>query len=367
MWRGSKLGSVPRPQPARAAVAGGAGDDATRIVLEARDREARGAVVEPSTLALSEACIGLWERALASATVEPADSMALAGVTPAVLGLTGRMLATRGNAVFAIEVMGGDVALHSAATWDPRGGHRQTTRWYYLTMSGPQHTVTHTVHGDGVLHFKVGATEAEWWRGRGPLYRSSATAALAARLERQMGDEAKIPVGRIVPLAGTVPPNPDGTDALSGSIAAIKKGGVAVVTTGQGAGLEQNPASRYQPQRMGAHPAETLTALRTEVGQEIVAAFGVPPALIVEGADGTAQRESWRRFWTGTVAPLGALIQAELRRKLDPAAMVSFEALRASDEDGRSRALARRAQAAKTLKDMGLGRDEALRRAGLDG
>ena len=105
---------------------------------------------------------------------------------------------------------------------------------------------------------------------------------------------------------------------------------------------------------MGAHPAETLTALRTEVGQEIVAAFGVPPALIVEGADGTAQRESWRRFWTGTVAPLGALIQAELRRKLDPAAMVSFEALRASDEDGRSRALARRAQAAKTLKDMGL-------------
>ena len=117
MWRGSKLGSVPRPQPARAAVAGGRGDDATRIVLEARDREARGAVVEPSTLALSEACIGLWERALASATVEPADSMALAGVTPAVLGLTGRMfgdarqrrLRNRGHGRRRGSALGGDV------------------------------------------------------------------------------------------------------------------------------------------------------------------------------------------------------------------------------------------------------------------
>ena len=353
------------PWKGRAARAqSGGGADATEIALRALDREARGAVVEPAALALAETCIGLWERALASATVTPA-SMALEPVTPIVLALAGRMLATRGNAVFAIDTAMGRPVLHPAALWDPRGGYRPETRRYYLTLAGPQDTFTRNLHGDAVLHFKTGAVDVEWWRGRAPLHRSSATAALAARLERQMQDEAKIPVGRIVPLAGTVPPKPDGTDALSGSIAAIKKGGVAVVTTGQGAGLEQSPASRYQPQRMGAHPAETVTALRTEVGREIVTAFGIPPALVVEGADGTAQRESWRRFWLGTVAPLARMVEYELRLKLDQNAVLTLDALAAADEDGRSRALARRAQAAKTLKDMGLGRDEALRLAGL--
>ena len=59
------------------------------------------------------------------------------------------------------------------------------------------------------------------------------------------------------------------------------------------------------------------------------------------------------------------MIQAELRLKLEASAEVSFEALRASDEDGRSRAISRRAAAAKTLSEMGIDRGEALRMAGL--
>ena len=61
--------------------------------------------------------------------------------------------------------------------------------------------------------------------------------------------------------------------------------------------------------------------------------------------DGAGQREAWRRFWAGTVAPIGELLEAELRAKLAPEASVSFPALRASVEDGRSRAVARRATA----------------------
>ena len=336
------------------------GADATEIALAARLLEARGAVIQPSALALAEACIGLWERALASATVEPA-SMALAPITPAALGLVGRMLATRGNAVFAIEVAGSGVMLHPAATWDPRGGHRPESRTYYLTLSGPQHVVTRTVHGDAVLHFRVGAMEAEWWHGRGPLYRSDATATLAARIEKQMQDETRIPVGRILPMSsgGTA------LDTFGDIVAKVKEGGLNAVPVGHGSGFEQLPASRWQPQTTGAGPAETVEALRTHVGQEIVAAFGVPPALIAEGADGTAQRESWRRFWLGTVAPIGRMIEAELRAKLDMDAMVSFGALAAADEDGRSRAIARRATAFKTFVDAGLGRDRALHLAGL--
>ena len=341
----------------------GGGADATEIALEARQREVRGETVDPRALAVAEACIGLWERALASAMIEPA-SMALAAVTPAVLALTGRQLAVSGNCLFAIEVAGSaGVMLHPAASWDPRGGYRPESRRYYLTMSGPQHTVTRDMHGDGVVHFKIGAQEAEWWRGRAPLYRSRATATLAARIEKQVTDETRIPVGRILPMSsgGTA------LDTYADIVAKVKDGGLNAVPIGhEGAGMTQAPASRWQPQKMGADPSETLAMLRTRVGQEVMGAFGLDPILFEAGGDGSAKRESWRRAWLSVFAPIGRMIEAELRRKLDSAAMVAFPALAAADEDGRSRAIARRAQAAKTLKELGLSNAEALRLAGIE-
>ena len=341
----------------------GGGADATEIALEARQREVRGETVDPRALAVAEACIGLWERALASATVEP-DSMELAAVSPAVLALTGRMLATSGNCLFAIEVAGSaGVMLHPAATWDPRGGYRAETRRYYLTMAGPQHTATRDLHGDAVLHFKTGADEAEWWRGRAPLYRSRATGTLAARLEKQMTDETRIPVGRILPMStgGTA------LDTFGTIVGNVKEGGLNAVPVGHSSsGFEQAPASRWQPQKTGADPSETLAMLRTHVGQEVVACFGLDPILFEAGGDGSAKREAWRRAWLSSFAPIGRMIEAELRAKLDPAAMVSFPALAAADEDGRSRAIARRATAFKTFRDAGIDRDEALRLAGID-
>ena len=342
---------------------------ATELALETLQREARGVgATDSEGLALSQACIGLWERAIASASIV-GGGMALAAVSPAVLALAGRMLATRGNAVFLIEAdPGSGISLHPVASWDPRGGYRPESRRYYCTLSGPQGTVTRNVHGAAVLHFKTGASEAEWWRGRGPLYRARATAALAARVEKQMTDETRIPVARLIPIGAGVPIDTATDNPASPTIEAIKKGGIALIQgPAAGAGFEQTPASRFQPQRQGAHPAETMPTLRSDVGQEICAAFGVPPALVAEGSDGTAQRESWRRFWLGTVAPLGRMIEAELRLKLDPLATVAFEALAAADEDGRSRAIARRATAFKTFRDSNMSEDRALRLAGLEG
>ena len=337
----------------------GGGTSATELALAALDREAAGRTVAADGLALAESCVGLWERALASAMVEP-DGMALAAVTPQMLALTGRALAVRGNAVFAIDVTRGGVALYPASSWDPRGGYRPAARRYYVTMSGPDGTVTRNLPAASVLHFRVGASDAEHWRGRAPLYRARSTATLAARLERQMTDETKIAVGRILPLSI---PSPDQGGDLSEE---IRKGGLTIVPFGHGLGFEQTPSARYAPQRLGAHPAEPLPALRSAIGTEICACFGVPPALLDKGADGTAQRESWRRFWLGTIAPLGRLIAAELALKLDTAARLGFEALAAADEDGRSRAISRRAAAAKSLNDMGIERERALRLAGIE-
>ena len=104
-WEGSRIGGGARSDrvPVRAQSAGAGYDDATRILLEASDREVRGLTVEPGQLAVAESCVGLWERCLASATIKP-DSAELAGVTPGVLALAGRSLATGGNALFQIEV-----------------------------------------------------------------------------------------------------------------------------------------------------------------------------------------------------------------------------------------------------------------------
>ena len=330
------------------------GLSATEVAIEALGREAGGEAVTPASLAVAEACIGLWERALSAATVRPA-SLALRGVSPACLALAGRMLALQGNAVFLVEVESGGVVLHPAAGWDPRGGYRPESRRYYLTMSGPDSTTTRLVHADAVLHFKVNATAAEWWRGQSPLRRSRATASLAAEVEGQLRGEMKFPPSRIIRpndtrIAGYDPENVEPFRQR------VEKGGVGLAPYG----LEGEPL------KVRAEPVAVMEALRSQVGHDICAAFGISPALFNPAGDGSGQRESWRRFWAGTAEPLGRMVEGELRAKLDPRAAVAFEALRASDEDGRSRAISRRAAAFKTFMDAGIGRAEALRLAGIE-
>ena len=54
---------------------------------------------------------------------------------------------------------------------------------------------------------------------------------------------------------------------------------------------------------------------------------------------GTSLREAYRRFLHATVAPLGELVQDELRDKLDaPALSLNFDRLFAADLSGRARA-----------------------------
>ena len=55
------------------------------------------------------------------------------------------------------------------------------------------------------------------------------------------------------------------------------------------------------------------------------------------------------------------MVRAELRAKLDPAAVVFLKALRAADQDSRSRAVARRLQAFKVPREASVNSDEAGR------
>ena len=333
------------------------GDNYAEMKTQAFQRRAEGQTGKPELLAGVQACVGLWERSMASATVQPA-STALQAVCPRFLGLIGRMLALKGDFVALIEVINGAVYLRPASQHEVYGDFRTWTYWLYL--DGPT-AGTHTarVPADEVVHFRMGADSRRPWEGIGALQLSKESADLASAIEAALVEELKLPIGRIAPYPGAPGQIEGYGDRLRGG------GFTATVDKGASVGGRSTGAS-LTPQPYGPEPGEPMRSLRRDVRDELANLFGIPPTLFDARGDGSAAREGWRRWWVGTMAPVAGMVQDELKMKLDPAATVGLDALRASDEDGRSRAISRRATAAQTFMAAGIERDEALRLAGIE-
>ena len=71
---------------------------------------------------------------------------------------------------------------------------------------------------------------------------------------------------------------------------------------------------------------------------DVLAACGVPPSLTAANADGTGQREAFRRFVALTIRPAARLLEAELSAKLEREVRLDFSDLRSDDLSGRARA-----------------------------
>ena len=93
----------------------------------------------------------------------------------------------------------------------------------------------------------------------------------------------------------------------------------------------------WAPDRIGAHPPESLVQQLNAATMEVLAACGVA-ADLVSGGDGTSLRESYRRLLHSTIAPLGRILEAELRAKAHPGVGIGFDSLFAADLSGRVRA-----------------------------
>ena len=117
------------------------------------------------------------------------------------------------------------------------------------------------------------------------------------------------------------------------------------------------PQRDYQPSRIGANPPAVLPQLRRDVFEAVLGACGVPVSLFTD-ADGTSQRESFRRFLTTAVMPLGDLVATELSAKLETEINLDFNHLYAHDLVGRAGAFAK-------LVAGGLSEARALAIAGL--
>ena len=90
--------------------------------------------------------------------------------------------------------------------------------------------------------------------------------------------------------------------------------------------------------RLGADPPSALVELHARATQEVYAACGLNPS-IFEAGTGTQARESYRQALFGTIAPLGRIVETELRDKLnDPGIAIDWSELRAADIASRARA-----------------------------
>ena len=288
-----------------------------------------------------QAAADAYARAFAMARVEGPDALTRA-LGPAVRADMARRLLIEGEGVWYIDVSdAGDVALQEAAVgWTVYGRSPDSTSWRYgIGLPGPTGERTRQVPGDSVLHPRY-ATEANQPHiGLSPLRLAANSAKLLGALEALLAGEASAPHGYLIPAPLDQIAN---LDELKQDLRTMA-GRTALVPSmaggwGEGARATFAPRSDWTPHRYGADVPETLILLRDGVQRSVYAAMGVPAELMSLQSGGTEAREAWRRFLHGSIAPVGAILEAELQVKLDRSIRLDFETLYASDISGRARA-----------------------------
>lgn len=300
-----------------------------------------------------EACAGMWARAFASAEVSPE----VEALTPDVLAQIARSLIVSGESLHLIRVRNGAVSLVPSGSWDVLGDTPEPEGWSYkLQLDGPSGAKTVTRRWASVLHCRYSFDASRPWQGVSPLTRAGLSGDLLSALETRLKQEAGAPSAYVVP--SPVGGQETSVTQLRSDLKAAKGGVVMAETMAGGYGDAGGaPQADWGQKRIGAHPPDVLRALRSDVGRAVMAALGVPEAL-VNDADGTAQREAWRRFVHGAVIPVSRIIGTEIADKLAaPGLAFDFGGLYASDVVGRAQA----------FKGMVAGGMDVERAAGLSG
>ena len=317
--------------------------DYTSALISALVAQAEDTADVTRTAAL-EIASGLWARGFASATVTGTDA-----VTPDLLALIGRSLIRNGELVAALALEGGALELQPASSWDVHGARPSESSWTYrLDMHGPTDSEVRIVPAAGVVHFRYAASAARPWEGIPPLTWANTTGRLAAALELRMSQEAATPGANIVPVPSQISDqddDDDDPDPLSGlrDDLLAAKGSFTLVESQIGGWGE--PHARGGPRgadwgvtRLGASIPPANVELRRDLLISVLGVCGIPPSLAVIPADGTGQREAFRRFLHATLAPVARTVAAELSVKLETEVSLTFPELGAADVSGRARA-----------------------------
>ena len=330
----------------------------TDAIINAVIQSAEGGLVGARSTAALEAAAGLYQAAFSGARADPE----IPALGPSFLGEAARRLIRWGQAVYLIEVQEGKIRLRDVSSWSIGGGVREEDWIYELEIVGPLKTETIRRPSDGVVHLRYAVDPLRPWEGLGPLQSASLTGTLAGIIEQRLGEESGAPSALLLPIPADGGDGEEGDPLanLKSDIAGAKGRPVLLKTTSEGFGEGEAAAPRrdWQANRLGADPPESMIALRRDSNLSVLSACQVPIALFSD-ADGTSQRESYRRFVMAVCEPLSQRMAEELRRKLDlPSLDFSFRSLWASDLIGRTQAFQR-------LVQGGMGIPEAVAAAGI--
>ena len=330
-----------QPEPERRA----SGAGYTAEVMAARESWIAGTRGVAELSATTQACVSLWEGALAAADVDGTDL-----VRRADMAIVARSVALRGEYVGLIE----GERIVPAVDWElsTRNGR---PRAYRLTIPEAGGGYTRTALAPEVVHLRIGADPAAPWTGTPPLTRARLTAGMLQAVEEALSEAYQhMPLGsQIVPF----PESPEVDLETLGRGFRGKRGRVMLRESVQvSAAGGPAPAQDWKPQDttpdlQKAMPRETLEAARGA----ILGAFGVLPSLFDRAAQGPLVREAQRHLATWQLQPIAALLAEELSDKTG--ADVSIDVLRplqAYDAGGRARAMNGVVEAMAKGKEAGL-------------
>ena len=317
-----------------------------------------------SAIAALEVAAGMWSRAFASAIVKP-ETIATRAITPAIMASIGRQLITRGQSLHALRVERGQVRLDPVGYWDIRGSSPDEDSWAVnCEFYGPTGSYSKILSHRNVVNCRYSCLPSQPSRGLSPMDFAAATGKLAGNIEQRLSDEAGGPSGYLIP----VPEDPGGENKESDNLSDLRsdltnlKGRVGLVETLAGKAGVTPARSRKKTScllRFGIDPPEAVVSLRNDVAVSVLSCCLIPPSLAASVSDGTAQRESYRRWIQSGIAPTGRIVAAEFSRVLDVEISFEWSSLAASDVTGKSRA------ALALSKIEGVSVEQALMLSGL--
>ena len=308
------------------------------LIAQIVSQSSGATLARPAATGALEASASIVARCFAAADVSGPDSFREA-LGPGTLSMIGRSLIRQGEIVFAMEVRGGRLMLLPAASWDIHGDVDPSTWNYRLTLGGPSRLTTlEPVPSAGMVHIRLQADPAQPWRGVAPLASAAIAGRLSAETMQALADEASGPRGSLLPTP--VDGNDPTITTLKADIRSLRGKVALVESTSSGwaaDGSQQRPRGDWEARRLGANPGAALIQQADLASREVYSACGIPLSVVTE-AEGTGQREGYRRLMHSTIAPLARIVAEELSAKFETDISLSFESLFSADLAGRARA-----------------------------
>jgi phage portal protein BeeE len=324
----------------------------TSQMIQARTAYITGTDGRAELTSTVQAAVSLWENGLSVADVEGTDLL-----SKRTLGITGRMLALRGEALFYVA----DEALIPVSDWDLSTRLSRPSA-YRLTLPEIGGARTVTALAAEVLHFRIGVDALQPWFGTAPLKRASLSADLLEVIERGL-----VEVYGDAPLGSSIVPMPESKEVDLADIARGFRGSrgrvlvresVQVQAAGGPAPAQDWKANDLTPDLSKAQMDRTLDQAR----EQINAAFGILPALNNQATTGPMVREAQRHLAQWTLQPIAEGIAEECTDKLGAAvALDVMRPLQAFDAGGRARAAMGVIQALAAAKEAGVDPAPALK------